>query len=615
MGFEPYTGEPDINRLLDAFKHKRIDRVPNFDVLVEDKHVEKMLGRYAGNTLAIGGDPAKGVEESEGARPMHPEDYIELCEIIGQDAVIVEAIWTPFKQKKEDGTIGIAASRSIKTRKDFEAKVIPPSDDDIEEKMQYVREYRKALEKSGTKIGFCVLIAAYFQTLYEFMIGLEDCMTLVYRDRDFIEELLEISTRYWVKFVKRSVEEGVDFIWPADDVAFKTGLFLPPDIMKELWLPHLIRIIEPAMNAGKPVMFHSDGKIDDIVPWLIDIGVDCIHPMDPYGIDYREYKKKFGRNICLAGNIDIEFPLAHGTPEDVEKDVKEHMEALKPGGGYVAACSHSIVNYIPHENYQAMINAIHRYGAYDNERLWAVSGEETQEVMEEHRVEQTVHVHPEKKIREEVLQKIFNAVYHGEQAQVGEGMKEALKGGFSAVDIIDRAMTPAIREVGNEFSTGELFLPDLILAANTMQEAMKLLTPLLEKSKKKISKGKVVIGTIKGDLHDIGKNMVIALLKGNGFEIVDLGIDNAPEDFVQAVKKHKPDVVGYSGLLTTTLSGIPEQLDLLQKEGLRDTVLTIVGGAPVTEEFAQRNGVDLYGKDANEAVKVIEKALEDRGRN
>ncbi len=136
-----------------------------------------------------------------------------------------------------------------------------------------------------------------------------------------------------------------------------------------------------------------------------------------------------------------------------------------------------------------------------------------------------------------------------------------------------------------------------------------MLTPLMENKGKRVSKGRVVIGTIKGDLHDIGKNLVIALLKGNGFEVVDLGIDNGPEAFVNAVREHSPDVVGYSGLLTTTLGGIPDEA--LQKEGLRDTVLTIVGGAPVTQDFAIRNGIDLYGKDANEAVKVIEKALAD----
>lgn len=608
MQFEPYEGEPDINRLLDAFKHKKIDRVPNFEVLIEDQHVEKMLGRYAGNTLAIGGDPAKGVEESEGARPMHPEDYIEVCRIIGQDAVIVEAIWTPFKKRKEDGSLALMADRSIRSREDFKEKVILPGDDDIEERMQYVREYREALDRSGTNIGLCVLHSAYFQTLYEFMIGMEDTMSMVYEDRDFIEELLEISTRYWVKFVTRAVEEGVDFIWPADDVAFKTGLFLPPAIMKEMWLPHLKRIIEPAVNAGKPVMFHSDGKIDDIVPWLVDIGVDCIQPLDPYGIDYREYKKRFGSIVCLAGNIDIEFPLSHGAPGDVDKDVKEHMEVLKPGGGYVACCSHSIVNYIPHENYMTMINAIHRYGSYAGEQ-WAVSGPAVK-AEEAPKEEKTEKVDYRSAVKTGLLLEIFDEIYSGEHGIIKELIEKALKEEYDPLEIINDAMTPAIKAVGDEFSTGELFLPDLILAAETMREAMGVLTHLVEGNKDFKAKGKVVIGTIKGDLHDIGKNMVKALLKGNGFEVIDLGVNNSPENFVKAVKENNPDVVGYSGLLTTTLAAIPEQLDALKEAGLRDKVLTIVGGAPVTEDFARRNGADLYGKDANEAVKVIEKALE-----
>ncbi len=615
MGFESYSGEPDIQRLLDAFKHRKIDRVPNFEVLIEDKHVEKILGRYAGNTLAIGGDPAKGVEESEGARPMQAKDYLELCSIIGQDAMIVEAIWTPFKLRHDDGTLSLAADRSIKSKRDYDKRIVPPADSDVEDKMQYVREYRQALDGSGSRIGFCVLIAAYFQTLYEFMIGMEDCMTLVYRDRDFIEELLEISTGYWVRFVKRALEEGVDFIWAADDVAFKTGLFLPPDIMKEMWLPHLQRIIEPAVNSGTPVMFHSDGKIDDIVPWLADIGVNCIQPMDPYGVDYREYKKRFGSLVCLAGNIDIEFPLAHGTPQEVEQDVKEHMKVLKPGGGYVATSSHSIVNYIPYENFVAMINAIHRYGGY-GEGKWTFTGESRAKTASpeiERKGEALPHEEHRTDMKPGVLKQVFDAIYSGEQGRIEGFVNEALGSGSKPADIIDGAMTPAIREVGEAFSSGELFLPDLLLAAHTMQEAMNVLTPLMGKGEGPASRGKVLIGTIKGDLHDIGKNMVIALLKGNSFQVVDLGIDNGPADFAQAVKEHEPDVVGYSGLLTTTLAGIPDQIETLKKERLRDRVLTIVGGAPVTAEFAERNSIDLYGKDANEAVKVIEEAL--AGRN
>ncbi|MCK5093629.1 MAG: B12-binding domain-containing protein, partial [Spirochaetes bacterium] len=387
---------------------------------------------------------------------MHPEDYIEVCRIIGQDAIIVEAIWTPFKKRKEDGSLTIVADRSIRSMEDFKEKVILPDDDDIEERMKYIREYREALDKSGTNIGFCILHSAYFQTLYEFMIGMEDTMRMVYEDRDFIEELLEISTRYWVKFVTRAVEEGVDFIWPADDVAFKTGLFLPPAIMKEMWLPHLKRIIEPALNAGKPVMFHSDGKIDEIVPWLADIGVDCIQPMDPYGIDYRDYKKKFGSIVCLAGNIDIEFPLAHGTPDDVEKDVKEHMEVLKPGGGYVACCSHSIVNYIPHENYMSMINAIHRYGNYTGEQ-WAVAGPAVKaEAAPEaaSKEEKAEKVDYRSAVKTGFLLEIFDEIYSGEHGLIKELVEKALKEEYDPLEIINDAMTPAIKAVGDGFSTG-----------------------------------------------------------------------------------------------------------------------------------------------------------------
>jgi len=116
--------------------------------------------------------------------------------------------------------------------------------------------------------------------------------------------------------------------------------------------------------AGKPILFHSDGKIDDAVEILLEMGVDCLNPMDPSGIDYRDYKRRYGDRVTLSGNIDITWPLVKGTPEDVEWDVKEHIDALKPGGRWIAGSSHSIVNYIPHENFVAMINAIHKYGEY-----------------------------------------------------------------------------------------------------------------------------------------------------------------------------------------------------------------------------------------------------------
>lgn len=360
MKLEPYIGEPDIERLIAAFNGQETDRVPNFEVLIEDKHVEKLLGKNAGNTLAVGGDPAKGIEESEGARPMHPKDYIELCNLIGQDAIVVEALWTPFKKRK-NGKLVMVGDRSVKTRSDFE-RLVMPDETDIEEKLKYVREYKEAVK--GTKIGVTVLCGGFFQTAYEFLFKMHDFMLLVYDDRDFVEEILEVSADYWVRFVKAVIKEEIDFLFLADDIAYKSGLFIRPEIFKPMWLPRLKRIFEPVLSAGLPILFHSDGKLDEIIEDLIDAGISCLHPMDPSGIDYRRYKKRYGDHIALCGNIDIDYPLVRGNVEDVERDVKEHMEVLKSGGRWVAGSSHSIVNYIPHENFIAMINAFHRYGVY-----------------------------------------------------------------------------------------------------------------------------------------------------------------------------------------------------------------------------------------------------------
>jgi len=361
---DPYKGEPDIERLLSAFRREKADRVPNFEVLYEDQHVEKFLGKYAGNTLAYGGDPAKGVVDPDVVRPMYPDDYIDLCNIIGQDAMVFEGgLWTPFMREDKNGKLVQVADRSIKTRKDFEALTLN-SDRQINDSVKYVKEYKEAVKRRNSKIGVSCLYGCISQTPYEFMIGMNDFMMMVYEDRQLVEDILEVSTEHFVKMTKALVKAGVDFIWPADDVAFKTGLFIPPKIMKEMWIPRMARIMEPAVNANVPVMFHSDGKIDDIVEDLIDMGVNCLNPMDPYGIDYREYKKRYGDRLCLSGNVDIEFPLSKGTPEDIDMDVKEHMEVLKPGYGYVATSSHSIVNYIPHENIIAYLNAIHKYGKY-----------------------------------------------------------------------------------------------------------------------------------------------------------------------------------------------------------------------------------------------------------
>lgn len=359
--FLPYPGEPDIERLIRAMRRQDVDRVPNVEILIEDQTVEKMLGRYGGNTLAYGGDPAKGTVDEDKVRPMYPKDWIEICQMIGQDTIILEALWTPFKMLDSEGKKVPISGKPVKTMADFE-KLVMPTDEDIEKKMRYVREYKEAVK--GTKIGVGIVYATFVMTINEFLMDLSDFMLAVYEDYSFIDHMFEVSTEYWEKFSRALVKEKIDWVYTADDFGFKSGLFLPPELLKKLWLPKYKKIMDPLKEAGTAIMFHSDGKIDDMVPWIIDYGIDALNPMDPYCVDYHDYKARFGDKIALWGNIDIEFPLTNGTPEDVAKDVKEHMEVLKPGNGYICSSSHSIVNYIPYENFVALINAVHKYGKY-----------------------------------------------------------------------------------------------------------------------------------------------------------------------------------------------------------------------------------------------------------
>lgn len=206
------------------------------------------------------------------------------------------------------------------------------------------------------------------------------------------------------------------------------------------------------------------------------------------------------------------------------------------------------------------------------------------------------------------LEQIKQIVIKRKYKDISKLIEKALKNNVKAMNILEEALYPGMEIVGDKFSRGEYFIPDLVLAARVMQSAVDALKPYLADKKIKRS-GLVVIGTIEGDLHDIGKNLVDIMLEGSGFKVIDLGVDVKAQKFVEAVKKYKPQILGISGLLTTTLANVPKVLEVLKKAGLREKVLVAVGGAPVTQDFVNRVGADLYAEDANQAVKVFTDAI------
>lgn len=209
----------------------------------------------------------------------------------------------------------------------------------------------------------------------------------------------------------------------------------------------------------------------------------------------------------------------------------------------------------------------------------------------------------------EILKEIADSVIAGNRKKVQELVKVALEEGISPERIINEGLLSGMSVIGERFKRNEIFVPEVLVSARAMQAGMDILRPLIANSKEVI-KGKIVIGTVKGDLHDIGKNLVSMMLEGAGYQIIDLGIDVPPEKFVEAIKEHNPDIVGMSALLTTTMPQMKVIIDVLKQEGLRDKVKVIVGGAPVTPEFAKEIGADGYAKDASEAVELVNSLME-----
>jgi corrinoid protein of di/trimethylamine methyltransferase len=203
---------------------------------------------------------------------------------------------------------------------------------------------------------------------------------------------------------------------------------------------------------------------------------------------------------------------------------------------------------------------------------------------------------------------LFEQILAGHAREVRQLTEAGLAAGMKPLEILFGALIPGLQEVGRRFESGEYFVPEMLVSAKAMQEALRVLRPLLAETGVK-SLGTIMMMTVKGDLHDIGKNLCNIMLEGAGFEVIDLGVNVTPEKMVAAVREHHPPVIGFSALLTTTMGMFQANLEALRRAGLRDQVKVMVGGAPVTQEYADAIGADGYAPDASAAVRLAEKLL------
>jgi methylmalonyl-CoA mutase cobalamin-binding domain/chain len=210
---------------------------------------------------------------------------------------------------------------------------------------------------------------------------------------------------------------------------------------------------------------------------------------------------------------------------------------------------------------------------------------------------------------EEILKGLYDNTLIGNAPEVKQLTEQGVADGMDPESMLYDALIPSLEEVGARFERGDFFVPEMLIAARAMQGALDILRPLLAETGAQ-TVGTYVMGTVKGDVHDIGKNLVNIMLEGAGFTVHDLGVNVAPEVFIDAINEHKPDIVGFSAFLTTTMPMFKANINALEKAGIRDDVIVMVGGAPVTQEYADKVGADGYAADASTAVRMAKDLIQ-----
>jgi len=558
------------------------DRVPLGDVTIDRTHKEKFLGR-----------PIRT-----------PEDEVEFWAKAGFDFVVaevglqtstaiqgakvnVEAQYALFDYGETERAWVEENKTLIADEADFDAFPWPdPNQLDYSKFEAYSRILPPGMKIMGA-------LGKIFNSVW-WLMGFQHFAESLIENPALIQKMFDKVAAIQLGVLDRMLEfDAVGAVTHADDIAYSEALMVSPEHLRQYAFPWFKVLVDRIHAKGKMAIFHSDGRLDQVMPDLIACGFDAIHPFEPKAMDIVAHKRMYGDKIGIIGNIDLGYTLTRGTPAEVAAECRQRIAQLGPGGGYSLASSNSIPEYVPYENFVALLEATHEYGRYpltvtDETPAAPVTVSSVPDAATGSTLE----------IDDSLLGELMEAVLNGVPPEAKEITAEALADGIDPQVIFNRALIPAMTEVGRLMETGEYFIPQVLLSAKAMDAAVELVKPLIVESGQMERAGTVILGTVQGDLHDIGKNLVAMMMEGRGFEVIDLGVDVPPQKFVEAVRDHQADVVGLSALLTTTMMNMKAVVTALREAGLRERVKIIVGGAPVEDGFAEEIGADGFALNA-----------------
>jgi len=383
----------------------------------------------------------------------------------------------------------------------------------------------------------------------------------------------------------------------------------PPYFEKEI-LPWLKKAANALRQKGKLLLTHCDGENYGLMELIKNSGVDaaesvCPHPMTKLRL--HEYYERWADNITIIGGIPAELVIRENTSDtDFEAYMDYMFKAVAPGRRFFAGISDAVPVFADFDRLRQINELIEAKG-----KLPLEEGS-FRPVFDEYIIKREVEDR-EKKITEVSVEytAIRQDIFTGNSINIKTHIEELLQRDIPAEDILQEGMVSAMEIIGERFSSGEVFIPEMLMAAKTMEAGVSILKDKLMKSAGKGTRtgGKIVLGTVFGDLHDIGKNLVGIMLRGVGFDVVDLGVNVSIQEFIKQAKTHNPKIMALSALLTTTMPQMQKLIQALHETGLRSSIKVMIGGAPVTPKFADQIGADGYAANAGDAVPIAKKLV------
>ena len=438
-----------------------------------------------------------------------------------------------------------------------------------------------------------------------FLMGFENTLTGLYEHPDEMHRLIDYITDYRLGYVKLLIDNlHPDVIFSHDDWGTKDALFMHPDMWRAFFKEPYRRFYGYIRSRGCIAIHHADSYLVPIVDDMAEIGIQVWQGVLPEN-DIPALQRHLQGKLVLMGGIGAAIDRSDATAKEVCDYTRRTLRACCPGGHFIPSITYGLPGAVyPHID-RYIDETIDAYNAGVHLPVFPLPPEPRRSLAPRASAPAAAVSETPAEQGEDLLAAVAAATKRGQQKKLLALVDKALSRGISAQDILSGGLIKGMNDLGEDFSASRAFVPEMLMAARCMSAATAQLKPhLVDDGGVRRTIGSACIGTVRGDMHDIGKNLVKIMLEGSNIEVYDLGADVAPETFIQAAREHHCDIIACSALLTTTMQQMRRVVELARESGIRDRVCIMVGGAPISQSFCDEIHADLYTPDAASAARA-----------